>query len=96
MPTRPCLNCGTLTTNPSRCANCTKQHDAQRNQRRVHYHGAWQRTSKQARDAWVAEHGWTCPGHGRPAHPAISLTLDHTTGKVLCLRCNVAAGPADH
>ena len=96
MPTRPCLNCGTLTTNPSRCTNCTKQRDAQRNARRTWYQSGWQQRSKRARDAWVAEHGWTCPGVGRPAHPATSLTLDHTTGKVLCLRCNVAAGPAPH
>ncbi len=96
MPTRPCLDCRRLTTNPSRCDHCTKAHQAARNQRRVWYHGDWQRTSKQARDAWVAEHGWVCPGHDRPAHPATTLQLDHTTGLVLCNLCNVAAGPAPH
>lgn len=96
MPTRPCLTCGTLTTNRSHCPTCTRQRDAKRNARRTWYHGDWQRESKQARDEWVAEHGWVCPGMGRPAHLATSLQLDHSTGKVLCGPCNVAAGPARH
>ena len=25
--------------------------------------------------AWIAEHGWTCPGWQRPAHPSRDLTL---------------------
>lgn len=96
MPTRPCLTCGTLTTNRSYCTTCTKRNEAKRNARRIWYQGAWQRESKQARDEWVAEHGWVCPGVGRPAHPATSLQLDHTLGIVCCGSCNVAAGPARH
>lgn len=95
MPTRPCLDCGKLTT-ATRCAICTSARDSTRNARRTWYHGDWQRTSKQARDAWVNQHGWTCPGIGRPPHPATNLTVDHTTGLVLCLKCNIAAGPAGH
>ena len=96
MPTRPCLTCGTLTTNPSRCTNCNSTHQANRNQRRTWYHGDWARRSSQARTAWVEANGRVCPGVGRPAHPATNLELDHTTGAVLCHQCNVDAGPADH
>lgn len=95
MAPRPCLDCGKLApTSP--CPTCTRQRDTKRNARRTWYHGDWQRESKQARDEWVAEHGWVCPGMGRPAHLATSLQLDHSTGKVLCGPCNVAAGPARH
>ncbi len=98
MTTRPCLNCGALTTRrTSRCSRCDRQHQAQRNARRTWYQGDWAKRSKQARDAWVAEHGWVCPGlPPDPPHPATDLELDHTTGQVLCHRHNVAAGPAGH
>lgn len=91
--TRPCLDCGTLTPR-TRCPRCEQQRQTQRNRRRTHYHGDWQTQSARARAAWVAEHGWVCPGFNRPPHPATTLQLDHTTGLVLCHRCNVAAGPA--
>jgi 5-methylcytosine-specific restriction endonuclease McrA len=52
--------------------------------------------------AWVREHGYVCPGYGRPAHPASDLTADHITPRsgggehgplrVLCRRCNSARG----
>lgn len=97
MPTRPCLRCGGLTSNRTRCATCESAHQSVRNQRRVWYHHGWQAESKAKRDAWVAEHGWVCPGlRDDPPHPATDLELDHTTGLVLCHRHNVAAGPADH
>lgn len=95
MAPRPCLDCGRLTpTSP--CPTCTRQRDAKRNARREWYQHGWQAESKRRRDAWVAEHGWVCPGYGRPPHPADKLTLDHATDTVLCLPCNVAAGPAAH
>lgn len=93
---RPCLTCGTLTTNTRRCANCEAQHQTQRNARRTWYHNGWAKRSSDTRKAWVAEHGWVCPGHNRPPHPTDHLELDHTTGTPLCHRCNVAAGPAGH
>ena len=96
MTTRPCLDCGALTTRPSRCTTCEQQHNAARNARRTWYSGDWAKRSTEARAAWVAEHGWVCPGYQRPAHEAMDLELDHTTGAVLCHRCNVAAGPAPH
>lgn len=92
-PPRPCLDCGSLTQG-TRCPRCDRNLQSHRNQRRTHYHGDWQARSRKAREEWVAEHGWVCPGWQRPAHPATTLQLDHTTGLVLCHRCNVAAGPA--
>jgi 5-methylcytosine-specific restriction endonuclease McrA len=53
--------------------------------------------------AHVAEHGWTCPGYGRPSHPSHDLTADHVTAiarggrpdgplAVLCRECNGRKG----
>ena len=52
--------------------------------------------------AWVAEHGWTCPGWQRPAHHSRDLTAAHTIAvalggarsplTVLCRSCNSAQG----
>lgn len=95
-PPRPCLDCGQLTSARSRCTRCQQAWDRNRNHQRPWYHGDWQTRSRQARDAWVNQHGWVCPGHQRPAHPANRLELDHTTGQVLCHACNVSAGPAGH
>ena len=33
--------------------------------------------------AWIAEHGWTCPGGQRPAHPSRDLTAAHTIAVAL-------------
>ena len=93
MPRRPCIRCGTP-TNGTRCPPCQQAKDRDRNARRPQYQGDWTRRSATTRAAWIAEHGMTCPGIGRPPHPARSLTLDHTTGLVLCPSCNVKAGPA--
>lgn len=90
---KPCLDCGSPSPR-TRCPNCQRTKDRGRNATRTHYHGDWATRSRQARDAWVSEHGWICPGIGRPPHPAQMLQLDHTTGQVLCPACNVAAGPA--
>ena len=95
MPRRPCIRCGTP-TNGTRCPPCQQTKDRDRNTRRTQYHGTWTRRSAQARAAWIAEHGMTCPGIDTPPHPTPTLTLDHTTGLVLCPSCNVKAGPADH
>lgn len=53
--------------------------------------------------AWVAMHGWVCPGWGRPAHPATDLAADHIIARrlggpqdgplqVLCRECNSRKG----
>jgi hypothetical protein len=55
--------------------------------------------------AWVAEHGWTCPGWGdQDAHPSRDLTADHWTPRrkggetgplrILCRTCNGKRGAA--
>ena len=92
---RPCLDCGTPATG-TRCPAHQRQLDAKRNARRTWYHGDWDRRSRDARAAHLAEHGPVCLGYQRPAHPVdpADLQLDHTTGRVLCRWCNVDAGPA--
>jgi len=53
--------------------------------------------------AWVAMHGWVCPGWQRPEHPADDLAADHIIARrlggpqdgplqVLCKGCNSAKG----
>jgi hypothetical protein len=55
--------------------------------------------------AWRGEHGDWCPGHGRPAHRAADLTVDHVVPlaaggapfeiantSVLCRSCNSTKG----
>lgn len=62
---------------------------------------AWRRVRAALLEAWVAEHGWVCPGHGRPTHPSRDLTADHRVPlvqggapldpanlAVLCRACN--------
>ena len=48
--------------------------------------------------AWVAQHGWICPGYHRLPHPSKKLTADHVIPRVvvgeagplsvLCRSCN--------
>lgn len=115
---RPCLGlphhpCGKLSSN-SRCADCARIRERARPQRPTNL----TRTSgEQARrkatvDAWIATHGYVCPGFQREAHgvqhPNI-LTADHITAiatggraggplQVLCRVCNgrKAARGNDH
>lgn len=53
--------------------------------------------------AWVAMHGWVCPGWQRPPHPSDDLSADHIIARrlggpqdgplnVLCRQCNSAKG----
>lgn len=83
---RPCLNCGTLTRNPSRCDPCQATWQQSRDQQRgsAHqrgYDSAWRRISATA----VANHrqvyGDWCPGWNIPAHRATDLTGDHIIAK---------------
>lgn len=98
----PCLDCGTPTTNGSRCTRCTKTQQSARNRRRTWYHGNWQTTRAKVKAQHIADHGLTCPGWNRPAHPVATpadLTVDHVTNRTttdgltcLCRACNAAKG----
>ncbi|WP_371646480.1 HNH endonuclease [Streptomyces mirabilis] len=83
---RPCLVCGTLTRNASRCdthqAAWQQQQDRARGS--AHQRGytqAWRTTAARAVAEHRAAHGDWCPGFGVPPHPASDLTADHRIPK---------------
>lgn len=83
---RPCLDCGRLTRNPSRCDEHQAAWQARQDQLRGSatqrgYDSQWQRTAKAAVAAHRAAHGDWCPGHGVPAHQSSDLTADHIVPK---------------
>ncbi|MFG2722701.1 HNH endonuclease [Streptomyces sp. NPDC048416] len=101
MPRRPCLDCGTLTRNPSRCDACTTAFNQRRGSATQRGYGsAWRHTRGQAVTAHRQAYGDWCPGWNVPAHPAVDLTGDHKIPKsrggadtldnvaVLCRACN--------
>jgi 5-methylcytosine-specific restriction protein A len=101
MPKRPCLDCGTLTRNPSRCDPCTLKYNQRRGSAtRRGYGSAWRRIRGQAVTAYRQAYGDWCPGWNVPAHAAADLTGDHKTPlsrggtdsldnvAVLCRACN--------
>lgn len=80
MPTRPCLDCGAL-SDQSRCPTHRRARDAAntraKRSRRPYTNAERERRAATVR-AWVAEHGWVCPGDARhAAHPSEDLTADH-------------------
>ncbi|WP_245796084.1 HNH endonuclease [Actinacidiphila alni] len=86
MPKRPCLDCGTLTTNRSRCDTHQAAWQARQNQRRGSatqrgYGSQWARTASQAVQDHRAEYGDWCPGWGVLPHHATDLTGDHIVAK---------------
>lgn len=83
---RPCLVCGVLTRNASRCDPHQAAWQAQRDRTRgsAHqrgYNSQWQRASKAAVLQHRAEHGEWCPGWRVPAHESKDLTGDHIVPK---------------
>lgn len=88
MPLRPCLNCGVLHRNTSRCDSCQAAWDTAHERRRGSstargYGYGWRKLAAQV----MAEHqrnwpGW-CPGWQRAAHPSDDLTVDHIVPKAL-------------
>jgi 5-methylcytosine-specific restriction protein A len=85
---RPCLDCGRLTRNPSRCdthqAAWQARHDQQRGSATARgYDSRWACTARQAVANHRAQHGDWCPGWKRPPHRASDLTADHATPKAL-------------
>lgn len=70
---RPCLNCGSLTYEASRCDRCQRLWERAHPKRdRPHYKGDYKKRAKQVRDN--ATHCWLCGGGARPNDP---WTADH-------------------
>ena len=77
--------CTNPTTDPSRCCplHLTRPGFGARFVRTpghpVHRSYAWRTLAKRTVEAWVASHGWTCPGWRRAAHPVTpgQLAADH-------------------
>ena len=95
---RHCMTCGQLYQGVHLCSQKFT---------RVRSRGT-ERQSRELRTAWVARHGWICPGWKRAPHPSRDLTLDHVIPvveggqfsgpvRVLCRSCNSArqAPPPD-
>ncbi|WP_329564674.1 HNH endonuclease [Kitasatospora sp. NBC_01266] len=83
---RPCLDCNSLTRNPSRCDTCQATWQARQEQIRGSstqrgYGSRWRRTAAAAVAGHRAVQGNWCPGHGIPAHHASDLTADHIVPK---------------
>ncbi len=83
---RPCLDCGTLTRNPSRCDDHQAAWDRRREQARGSstdrgYGRAWRRVASNAVAEWKATNGEWCPGWGVAPHAATDLTADHIVAK---------------
>lgn len=94
MAKRRCIDCDQL-TQESPCSSCTRERRRRRN--------ADRRIASAVVAAWVAEHGWVCPGYLRAQHPSRDLTADHVLPyarggtnegerAVLCRACNSRKG----
>jgi 5-methylcytosine-specific restriction protein A len=86
MPKRPCLDCGALHSNSSRCASCEARYKAKVEQSRGSatrrgYGYGWRGLARQLVTEHVASYGSVCPGHSVPAHPSTDLTVDHIIPK---------------
>lgn len=78
MTTKPCLGCGQMEplVDGRRCAECAPVREKARHNP-IYDTAAWRRASREAIAAWVAVHGWVCPGFGVPSHPSRDLTAGH-------------------
>jgi 5-methylcytosine-specific restriction enzyme A len=87
---RPCLDCGRLTRNATRCTECARNQDRARGTAAQRGYGwRWQRYAHQAIAGFRASHGDICPGWSRRPHPIAPTewTVDHHIGP-LCRACN--------
>jgi 5-methylcytosine-specific restriction endonuclease McrA len=100
-----CRRCPQLTPK-GLCPDCAAAAERERGTR--HERGLdnnWARQSAAAVRAWVAGHGWICPGDGMDVgeHPATDLTGDHDVARafggdastgitVRCRSCNSRRG----
>lgn len=104
---RRCLDCRILCNTP-RCKKCQGVYERARGQKkragRPYTHAERVRRAATVQ-AWVQQHGWTCPGWQRPPHPvaagALAADHPHAVGAggdegqplaVLCIVCNGAKG----
>jgi 5-methylcytosine-specific restriction enzyme A len=90
---RPCLDCGRLTRNPTRCGDCARTNSrttwAKRGKGQRYRSAGWEQQSKVRRAQHLEVYGPICPGWARPPHacaPA-ALVVDHDIG-VCCRSCN--------
>ncbi|MFB7905219.1 HNH endonuclease signature motif containing protein [Kitasatospora sp. NPDC056076] len=86
MRRRPCLVCGRLTRNPSRCDQHQAEWQTEQDRRRGSatqrgYGAAYQRNAAAVLADHRRTHGAVCPGYSAPAHPSTDLTVDHILPK---------------
>jgi 5-methylcytosine-specific restriction protein A len=86
MPKRPCLDCGRLTANKSRCDSHQAAYAARQEQLRGSstargYTSSWRRTAAQMIARHKALYGDWCPGYLTPGHVSGDLTVDHIVPK---------------
>src|SRR5688572_30944410 len=79
----PCLDCSNMATRHGRCDGCRSRFQATRNAKpgRSIYKGGWAAVSRRAR----AEQPWCSL-----CYKTDDLTLDHTTGMVVCRSCHLS------
>lgn len=103
MPMTPCLDCGRLHRNPSRCGRCETLRNVKRGSSTKRGYGSqWKMLREGVLRAYIAMNGLVCPGYERESHEVdeSALTVDHITPKayggtddisnlqVLCKSCN--------
>jgi 5-methylcytosine-specific restriction protein A len=101
MALRPCLDCGRLHRNESRCGNCQLKWNMQRGSATKRGYGSeWKQIRAAVLDNYRKVNGDTCPGYEVLRHDSDDLTVDHITPKryggsddpsnlqVLCRGCN--------
>lgn len=104
---RPCLDCGQLHTNQTRCPQHARA--AKPPPHPAYSDPMYKRSRQRIIKNHVASSGWTCPGApdlNHEAHPCTTLTLDHIVPlsaggtnepnnlRVLCQSANSSKGGA--
>ena len=79
---RPCLDCGRLHLNLSRCLVCQRRYERDRDEARGSasargYGYRWRRLAARILAEYRAAYGNVCPGWMRESHRAEVLTVDH-------------------
>jgi 5-methylcytosine-specific restriction protein A len=86
MPKRPCLICGRLTSNPSRCDTHQAEYFSAQNRRRGSstargYGSQWRAVAKAVIARHRAVYGNWCMGYKVEPHASSDLTVDHIVPK---------------